>query len=59
MVRLLLVLMFAAFIGAVAPEAGAADKEKIRLTLGWQPTMNGARFFVAERRDYSRRKGWT
>jgi aliphatic sulfonates family ABC transporter substrate-binding protein len=27
---------------------GVAQGDKIKLTLGWQPTMNGARFFVAE-----------
>lgn len=31
-----------------ASPVAAADQEKIKFTLGWQPTMNGARFFVAE-----------
>src|SRR5262245_58493876 len=32
--------------GSISP--GMAQGDKIKLTLGWQPTMNGARFFVAE-----------
>jgi aliphatic sulfonates family ABC transporter substrate-binding protein len=42
---LLSALLLAAFWTS---PAGAADHEKIKFTLGWQPTMNGARFFVAE-----------
>ena len=43
-----------AFVLGIAP-AGA--QEKIRMTLGWQPTMNGARFFVAESEDLFAKEG--
>ena len=43
-----------ALVLGIAP-AGAQDK--IRMTLGWQPTMNGARFFVAESEDLFAKEG--
>jgi taurine transport system substrate-binding protein len=35
-------------ISGVCPPATLAATETMRFTLGWQPTINGARFFLAE-----------
>jgi aliphatic sulfonates family ABC transporter substrate-binding protein len=46
-VRLILLLLsLVVFASPFTPAAAQGDK--IKLTMGWQPTMNGARFFVAE-----------
>jgi aliphatic sulfonates family ABC transporter substrate-binding protein len=42
---------------SLAIQAKAAGKEPIQMTLGWQPTMNGARFFVAEGQDLFKKEG--
>jgi aliphatic sulfonates family ABC transporter substrate-binding protein len=42
---------------SMAFQAQAAGKEPIQMTLGWQPTMNGARFFVAEAQGLFEKEG--
>jgi taurine transport system substrate-binding protein len=47
MFRVILSCVLSALV-LIWPSAGSTQGEKIKMTLGWQPTMNGARFFVAE-----------
>ena len=42
---------------AFATAAPAADVTPIKITIGWQPTMNGARFFVAEAEKLFEKEG--
>jgi aliphatic sulfonates family ABC transporter substrate-binding protein len=44
-------------VGLVLGVIPAGAQEKIRMTIGWQPTMNGARFFVAESEDLFGKEG--
>jgi aliphatic sulfonates family ABC transporter substrate-binding protein len=41
-------LFLAVLVLASTTLSSAAQDAKIKVTMGWQPTMNGARFFVAE-----------
>ena len=50
--------MFLAFLlVASASLTGQAQETKIKVNMGWQPTMNGARFFVAEAEDMFAKEG--
>ena len=48
MIRRIAVLLLSLLALAPAPLPGRAQDAKIKVTMGWQPTMNGARFFIAE-----------
>jgi len=48
MTRRIAVLLLSLLALAPAPLRGSAQDAKIKLAIGWQPTMNGARFFIAE-----------
>jgi taurine transport system substrate-binding protein len=48
MTRRLALLLLSLLALMPAPLPGRAQDAKIRVTMGWQPTMNGARFFIAE-----------
>ena len=48
MIRRITALSLSFLILAAASIASAAQDAKVKVTMGWQPTMNGARFFIAE-----------
>jgi taurine transport system substrate-binding protein len=48
MIARLAVLLLSLAILSAAPIPAEAQGDKIKFTMGWQPTMNGARFFIAE-----------
>jgi taurine transport system substrate-binding protein len=55
MSRSILKLLLLATAATCLQAAHAADK--IKVTMGWQPTMNGARFFLAEAQDLFNKEG--
>ena len=59
MTRRFLAMVLAAAVVALGSAAvrPAAAEDKIKLTIGWQPTMNGARFFVAQAEDLFAKEG--
>jgi taurine transport system substrate-binding protein len=48
MIRRMVVLLLSGLALAPAAVSALAQDAKIKVTMGWQPTMNGARFFIAE-----------
>jgi len=50
-------LKIAALVAALALAQGVQAADKIKMTMGWQPTMNGARFFLAEAQGLFEKEG--
>ena len=48
MIRCIAVISLSFLVLAAASITSVAQEPKIKVTMGWQPTMNGARFFVGE-----------
>jgi aliphatic sulfonates family ABC transporter substrate-binding protein len=57
MFRTVIALVTALVFAAPWADSAHAQADKIKFTLGWQPTMNGARFFVAEAEGLFEKEG--